>query len=102
MNKLFKNPYLNSVYAELYIIVVVAAMHLVSAPNTPDTGFEPIAALSVFVLSAAVMGFLFVGEPLLLYLDGKKKESVHFFMQTVLSFAVITVVALILVAKVLR
>lgn len=102
MNKLFKNPYLNSIFAEVYIIIVVSIMQLISKPNTPDTFFDPIAALSMLVLSAAIMGFLFVGEPLQLFLDGKKKQAVVFFMKTVISFAAITLIALIIVSSVPR
>lgn len=102
MNRIFKNPYLNSIYAEIYIVLVVSILHGVSAPNTPDTFFDPIAAISLFVLSAAVMGYLFLGEPLQLYLDGKMKEAVAFFMRTVMSFAVITAIAFVIVSRVLR
>lgn len=102
MKNIFKNPYLNSIYAEIYIVIVVSVMHLISAPNTPDAFFDPIAALSLLVLSAAVMGYLFLGEPLQLYLDGEKKRSVAFFMKTVISFAAITAVALIIISSVPR
>ena len=102
MDKLFRNPYLNSVYAEAYIVIVAAVIRLVSRPNTPDTFFDPIAALSLLVLSAAVMGYLFVGVPLELYLDGEKKRAVAFFMRTVLGFAVLTAVTFLIVALVPR
>jgi len=102
MNKIFKNPYLNSVYAEVYIILVAWIMRHVGAPNTPDTFFDPIAALSLIVLSVAIMGYLFLGEPLQLYLDGAKKQSVTFFMKTLLSFAVITLIALVIVHTIAR
>lgn len=102
MTTLFKNPYLNSIYAEVYIVLVVWLMHTLGKPNTPDTFFDPIAALSVFVLSAAVMGYLFLGEPLQLYFDGQKKQSVAFFFRTVLSFAAITVVLLVIVSRMAR
>lgn len=102
MKKIFKNPYLKSIYAEIYIIIVVSVLHGISAPNTPDTIFDPIAGISLFVLSAAVMGFIFLSEPLQLYLDGKKKESLAFFMRTVLGFAAITAVDLIIVSKIPR
>lgn len=77
-------------------------MHYVGKPNTPDSFFDPIAAISLLVLSAAIMGFLFLGESLQLYLDGEKKQSVAFFMKTIGSFATITVVALIIVSRVPR
>lgn len=102
MNKIFKNPYLNSVYAEVYIIIIVFIMSRIGKPNTPDTFFEPIVGISIFVLSAAVMGYLFIGEPLQLYLDGKKKESVAFFMKTILGFTAITAVLLIVISNVPR
>lgn len=98
MNNIFKNPYLNSVYAEIYIIIVVWIMSNVGAPNTPDTFFDPIAGLSLFVLSVAVMGYFFFGAPLQVYLDGKKNQSIAFFMQTVMSFAAITATVLIIVS----
>jgi len=100
--KLFKNPYLNSVYAEIYIIIVVSAVHYVGKSNTPDNFFTPMAVLSLLVLSVAVVGYLFIGEPLQLYLDGQKKEAISFFMKTVMSFAAITVIIFIIVFGVLR
>ena len=102
MNKLFKNPYLNSIYAELYIIIVSFVMHNVGKPDTPDNFFSPIAALSLLVLSAAVMAYLFLAEPLQLYLDGEKKQSITFFMKTLATFAVITVIAVIVMSGVMR
>lgn len=102
MSRLFKNSYLNSIYAEIYIVIVVWIMHHVGAPDTPDTFFDPIAALSLFVLSVTVMGYFFFGVPLQLYLDGEKKQSVAFFMQTVVSFAAITAIVLIGVSIVPR
>lgn len=95
MSKFFKNPYINSICAEAYIIIIVSIMHIFSAPNTPDTFLSPIAALSLFVLSAAIMGYLFLGEPLQLYLNGEKTQAVSFFMRTVLSFAAIMIIVLI-------
>lgn len=98
MSKTSRKPYLNSIYAELYIVIVAWIMQNVGAPDTPDTFFAPIAALSLFVLSVAVMGYFFFGEPLQLFLDGEKKRAVAFFMQTVISFAAITAIILIIVS----
>lgn len=102
MDRIFKNPYLNSVYAEVYIVIVALIIRYVGEPNTPDTFFDPIAALSLLTLSAAVMGYLFVGVPLQLYLDGEKKRSVAFFMRTVLGFAALTAAAFVIVSIVPR
>ena len=92
MNKLFKNPYVNGIYAEIYIVIVVSTIQLVAKPNTPDNFIGSAAALSLFVLSAAVMGFIFLGQPLQLYFDGEKKRAINFFMKTVVSFAIITII----------
>jgi hypothetical protein len=62
-----------------------------------DTVFTPIVILSLFTLSAAMMGYLFLFQPLQLYLDGKKKVAVNLFLQTFATFAVITAVILLLV-----
>lgn len=41
MDTIFKNPYLNSVYAEVYIVIVASVIRSVSKPNTPDlVGFS--------------------------------------------------------------
>ena len=64
--------------------------------NKPDTFFAPITALFVLTLSVAVMAFLFFYQPLLLLIDGKKKEAVGLFVKTVGIFAVITTIVLIL------
>lgn len=95
MSQIFKKPYLNSFYAEVYILILASAMHFFAKPNTPDTFLDPVIFLSIFVLSASVMGYLFIGEPLQLYLNGEKKQAVSFFLKTVVSFAVITFIVVL-------
>ena len=62
-----------------------------------DTVVVPIAMLSLLVLSAAVMAFLFLSRPIMLYLDGQKNEAVRFFGKTVAIFAVITITFFIVI-----
>jgi hypothetical protein len=50
------------------------------------------AVLFMLTLSAAVMAYLFFYQPLLLVIDGKKKEAVSLFVRTIGIFAAITVV----------
>jgi hypothetical protein len=97
MQKLFKNPFLNSILAESYIILIATLIRSFGKPNTPDKFFDSLAALSLFTLSAAVMGYLFLGEPLGLYLGGEKQAAIIFFFKTVFGFAFIT---LLIVLKV--
>jgi len=93
-----KNPIINAISASVYIVLVVAVMTFVTQPlkNKPDTFAAPIIVLSMLTLSVAVMAFLFFYQPLLLFIEGKKKEAVRLFVKTVAVFGVITVGALTL------
>ena len=93
-----KNPLINALGASAYIILVVTIMTLVTEPlkNKPDTFFAPITMLFVLTLSVAVMAYLFFYQPLMLFINGKKKEAINLFIRTVGIFAIITSVVLIL------
>lgn len=90
------NPLINAFSASGYIILVVNLMNFISQnlKDKPDTIFAPITLLSLLTLSAAVMSYLFFYQPLKLFIEGKKKDSVRLFLQTVGVFAVITIVVL--------
>ncbi len=86
-----KNPIMNASSATLYIIFVALFMFYGSRLFGPkDTILAPIAMISLFTLSAAMMGYLFLYQPLQLLLDGHKKRAVNLFLQTVGVFAGIT------------
>jgi len=91
-----KNPLINALGASAYIILGVTIMNFVTQPliNKPDTFFAPVVFLSLLTLSVAVMAFLFFYQPLLLFIEGKKKEAVSLFVKTVGIFAIFTVIAL--------
>lgn len=93
-----KNPLINALGASAYIILGVTIMTFVTQPlkNKPDTFFAPIVFLSLLTLSVAVMAFLFFYQPLMLFIEGKKKEAVNLFVKTVGIFAAITAVTLVL------
>jgi hypothetical protein len=87
------NPYVNAVLAAGYIVgIVFVVSNFTDNPTLEGTLLLPIAMLSLFTLSAAVMGFLFVYKPLQLFLDGSRAEGVRFFARTVLTFALIAAV----------
>lgn len=92
-----KKPILNAAVAGVYIIFISMVMYwgTTMAPKGPSL-MAPIALISMFTLSAAVMGYLFCYQPLQLYFDGKKKAAVNLFLQTVGVFAILTIVALAL------
>ncbi len=91
-------PFYSATLAAGYIVgLVYFVFTFIAQPNTPDSQaslFVPIAMLSLFVLSAAVMVYLFLYQPLMLYFDNKRQEAVQFFLATVGIFAAITFVFL--------
>lgn len=93
-----KNPVINALSASAYIILVVAVMTFVTSPlrNKPDTFAAPIIVLSMLTLSVSVMAFLFFYQPLLLFIEGKKKEAVNLFLKTVGIFGILTMIGLAL------
>lgn len=92
-----KNPFINALAAVVYIGIVASVMFYGTKHTNPiNSVIAPLAMISLFTLSAAVMGYLFLFQPLQLYLDGKKKEAVNLFLKTVVVFAGITTLILIL------
>jgi hypothetical protein len=92
-----KNPVINGFSALAYIILIASVMYWgTRMVKGPDTIIAPIAVISLFTLSAAVMGYLFCYQPIQLYFDGKKKQAVNLFLQTVTVFACITIILLML------
>lgn len=92
-----KNPFLNALCAAVYIAGIILLVNNITklvpdgAPGD-DNIFIPMTMLSLFVLSAAIMGYFFVSKPLRLYMDGSKEESVKFFLKTIGFFAIFMVI----------
>ena len=95
-----KNPLINAIGASVYIFAVVTIMTLATQPlrGKPDTFFAPIIVLFVLTLSVAVMAYMFFYQPLMLFIDGKKKEAVNLFVKTMGIFAVFTAMVLVLLS----
>lgn len=92
-----KNPFINALAATLYITAVATIPFFGKNLFGPGNSFLiPIAMISLFTLSAAVMGYLFLYQPILFILDGHKKNAVKLFLQTVAAFAGITIVIFLL------
>ncbi len=87
-----KNPIYNALAATGYIVLVVLAINgLSNIQNLESSLVIPIIFLSLFVLSTAMMGYIFCYQPLRMYLDNKKEEAVKLFLKTVGMFAIITI-----------
>lgn len=91
------NPFLNAAAALAYIMLVVLGITQIGAmAEGPDTILVPIAMLSLFVLSAATMAYVFLYQPLLLVLAGEHAKGVTLFLQTLGIFACFAALLLVL------
>ena len=103
---MIKNPYLNAFMALGYIAGIILIISKTSsiAEHTPDTILAPVTMLSLFVLSAAIMGILFVYEPARLFLENQKQQALSFLIRTVGTFAcfVVILAALLFYTSVLK
>lgn len=92
---LWRRATINSIGTAIYIAIVAILMtnaeHLFGAATGVLGG---VAILLLFTLSALIVGTLILGKPLMMYLDGNKKESVKLLLLTVLILAIITIVFL--------
>lgn len=97
MSNINKNPFINAVLAAGYIVGIVFVMgNIVDRPQVTGTLLVPMVMISLFVLSAAVMGFLFVYEPMRLFWENQKPQAVSFFLKTLGTFACIVILFIVL------
>ena len=96
MNKTIKTAFVNAFTTALYIIFIVSFIFSlqVFAPKE-DNIIIPISMLLLFVCSAAITGFLVFGKPVMLYVDGKKKEAVSLLSYTLAILFIITLLSFI-------
>jgi hypothetical protein len=91
-----QNPIINALGAAGYIGLIVNLFSYAQKFSDSELGLmAPMIALSLFVISAAIMGYLFLYQPALLILEGKKNEGTKLFLLTVLSFAIIIIVTVL-------
>lgn len=77
MKQICKWSFVHSLLVAAYITGVAFLMQNAERVfGKMDSVVGVIAFLTLFTLSALVVGGLLVGKPLMFYLDGKKKESV--------------------------
>ena len=98
--KILKQSATYAAFAALYVAVVATIMQNAERlfGGKPDTALAPISFLLLLVVSAATMGLLIFGKPVMLYLDGKKREAVSMVVCTVACLAVLTVLLFIILA----
>lgn len=78
MKKICKESFIYTIIAVVYIALVAILMNNGDKIfGKADTVFSVVAFLLLFTLSALIMGVLLVGKPLMLFLDGKKKDAIY-------------------------
>jgi hypothetical protein len=87
-----KNPFINALCATLYIALFATFITFAPPDNQIPMPLAPILFLSLFVFSAAVMSYIVLYQPALLFFESKHKEAVTLFMQTLGFFALNTIV----------
>lgn len=92
-----KTGFVSALGTLVYIMVVAAIMQNGDRLfGEMDNFLGPISFLLLFTLSAIVVGGLVLGKPLMLYLDGKKREAVSLFLAIAAWLAGFTITALII------
>lgn len=94
-----KNPILNALAAAAYIGILVGALSTFVDSEVEHIAplLLPMLMISLFTLSAAVMGSIFFYQPFRLYFDGQKQEAVKLLVQTIGVFAILVVALLAVV-----
>lgn len=97
MDKIIKKAFIDAIGTAVYIILVVLFMFSLQSFSSEqeDRIIIPIAMLLLFVSSAAITGFLVFGKPIMLYIDGKKKEAVSLLGYTLGILILLTIIAFI-------
>jgi len=84
---------LNAVGAAVYIWLIALLLSNAGSALGPINGpLGATAFLLVFVISAAVMGIVIFGRPVLWYVSGRKEEAVHLLAATIVFLIIIAAV----------
>ncbi|MEK7068679.1 MAG: hypothetical protein AAB964_02595 [Patescibacteria group bacterium] len=89
-----KNPFLNAGAAIIYIagIILILSSFVDGPVEARLPLLIPLTMISLFTLSASVMGYIFLYQPMLFILGGKHAEGTTLFLKTVGIFAAYVVV----------
>lgn len=94
--KLWKIAIIDSLGVYVYVLLVAVFMSQANSWfGVEDKFLTPVVVLMLFVISALVTGSLVLGRPVMLYLDGMKKEAVRLLIQTTVVMVLIFIINLI-------
>ncbi len=92
--KLFKRGALDSLGTTIYIFLVALFMNNASSifGQKDNKLVTPMVVLLLFLFSALVTGSLILGKPVMLYLDGEKKQAIKLLFYTGVSLFIILII----------
>jgi len=97
--KIIQHGALHALLAAVYVGLIATLLHMGQVWFGGDNRFlVPMGMLLLLCLSAAIMGVLIFGRPVMLYIDGAKKEAVQMLGYTLASLAIITVLVFVAMA----
>ena len=94
--KTFRRAAINALGAFVYVTVVglfVSHASVIFGPK--DTAITPVAVLMLLVFSASLMAVLIFGQPVMWYIDGRKKDALYLLGYTMASLLVLTLVTFV-------
>jgi hypothetical protein len=90
--KIIGQALLHALATAVYVYLIVNLMDFMGHSNVENVPiFVPIGFLLLFVVSAAITASLVFGRPVMLYLDGKKKDALAFAMYTIAWLIVVAI-----------
>jgi len=93
MDKIIKRAVIDAVGTAIYVVLIVSFIFSLQIfQKEEDIIIIPMAMLLLFVCSAAITGFLVFGKPIMLYIDGKKREAVSLLGYTLGVLVLITII----------
>jgi hypothetical protein len=94
MDSILKRALINALGVVVYVIcVAVFIFSLQRFSSQPDNPILiPISMMLLLVCSATITGFLVFGKPIMLYIDGRKKEAMALLMHTIGILFVMTLI----------
>lgn len=94
-NSIIKMSLVNALGVTLYVASVTLVMRNAEKVfGKMDSYVGQLSFLMLFVLSAAVVGYLILGKPIMLYLDNAKKEAIQVLTYTIGILFLATIIAL--------
>ncbi|RJQ13788.1 hypothetical protein C4553_02800 [Candidatus Parcubacteria bacterium] len=95
--KLFTTSFRNALATALYIVLIALFFSNVETifSEPKDNFLAPTFMLLLFVISAAVTGFLVIGKPAMMYVNGEKTEAVKLFLYTIGWLAIMALIVIV-------